>query len=140
MTKRMDVNITFGKTRLTYGCLHGTLDATYGHRRICRSGSASADCRENKSVMAMRFPVSTQHIQGCNRKRYHSVFGPFAAMDMNEHPVAVDVAHFQVERLLETKIACIDSEEIGVVVGSSHRGEEFYDLLFGEDGGKNISD
>ena len=86
----------------------------------------------------MRFPVSTQHIQGCNRKRYHSVFGPFAAMDMNEHPVAVDVAHFQVERLLETKTACIDSEEIGVVVGSSHRGEEFYDLLFGEDGGKNI--
>jgi len=59
-------------------------------------------------------------------------------MDMNEHPVAVDVAHFQVECLLETKPACVDSEEIGVVVGSTYRGEEFYDLLFGEDGGKDL--
>src|ERR1039458_102701 len=99
----MDVHITLGKTRITYGSLHGTLDATYGHGRIGRSGPASAYCWKNESVMSMRFPVSAQHVQGCSRKRNHSVFGPFTAMDMNEHPVAVNVAHFQVECFLETE-------------------------------------
>jgi len=45
--------------------------------------------------------------------------------------ITVDVAHFKVERLLKAKSTGIDGKEIGVVVGSTHPGEEFYYLLFG---------
>ncbi len=79
----------------------------------------------------MRFPVGAQHGQGRSGKRHHAVLGALAAVDMDEHPVAVDVAHFEVKRLLEAKSAGVDGDEIGVVVGSTHLGEEFCYLLFG---------
>ena len=55
-----------------------------------------------------------------------------------EHPGAVNVVHFQVECFLQTKPARVNSMKIGAIVGRTHRGEEFYDLLFGEDCGENL--
>ena len=45
-------------------------------------------------------------------------------MNMNDHPLAVDVADLQVQTFLETQPERVDRPEVGLVVRSTHRVDE----------------
>jgi hypothetical protein len=45
----------------------------------------------------MSGPVFAQHVQGARRQRDVAVLGSLATMNMNDHPLAVDIAGLQVQ-------------------------------------------
>ena len=67
-----------------------------------------------------------------------AVLGPLAAMDVDHHPGAVDVADLEVQPLAEPEPQRVDGPEIGAVVGRADGGDEATDLVDGEDVGEPL--
>lgn len=63
--------------------------------------AATPERREDEAGISVGLPVGAQDRQSLLRQGDHAVLRPLAAVDMDHHAVAVDVAHLQVERLLE---------------------------------------
>ena len=66
--------------------------------------------------MPVGLPVRAQQRQRLDRQRHIAVPGPLAPVDVEHHPVAVDIGGFQMQRLLQAQAAGIDGGEIGAVV------------------------
>ena len=47
---------------------------------------------KQKSLMPMRCPVSSQQLERRSWQRYVSILGALAAMNVDHHPLAVDIA------------------------------------------------
>ena len=72
------------------------------------------------------------------RQRDVAVLGPLAAMDVDHHPRAVDVADLEVQPLAEPEAQRVDGPEVGAVVGRADGGDEAADLVDGEDVGEPL--
>ncbi len=59
--------------------------------------SPSTFGREQKGGMAMGFPLLAQQVQGALGQRHVTVAIAFAAPDVDEHALGVDVAHLQAQ-------------------------------------------
>ena len=74
--------------------------------------------------VAMSGPILTQHLQCTHRERDVAVSDSLAAMNMNDHPLAGDIADFQVQAFLETQSERVDRPEVGFVVRGVHGVDE----------------
>ena len=81
---------------------------------------------------------SRSDLQRARRQRDEAVLGPLAAMDVDHHPRAVDVADLEVQPLAEPEPQRVDGPEVGAVVGRADGGDEASDLIDGEDVGEPL--
>ena len=68
----------------------------------------------------MSLPVGSQDVQRFVRKRHISVLGALAAMNMDTHAMAVDVADLKVQSLVQPEPASVDHGQVGLVLGCTH--------------------
>ena len=83
-------------------------------------------------------PVLAEGFERAGRQWDEAVLGPLAAMDVDHHPRAVDVADLEVQPLAEPQAQRVDGPEIGAVVGRADGGDEPTDLVDGEDVGEPL--
>ena len=88
---------------------------------------------EEPGGMTMGGPVAAEGLEGAGRQRDEAVLGALAAMDVDHHAGAVDVADLEVEALGEPEAERVDGPEVGAVVGRADGGDEASDLVGGED-------
>ena len=107
--------------------------------------SAVAACWPSRPVagnsqtgMAVRRPVLAEDLQRAAGQRHVAVLGPLAAMDVDHHPCAVDVADLEVQPFLEPQAQRVDRPEIGPVVGRADGGDEPPHLIDREDVGESL--
>ena len=81
-------------------------------------------------------PVFAEGLERARRQRDEAVLGALAAVDVDHHAGAVDVADLEVEALGEPEAERVDGPEIGAVVGRADGGDEAADLVDGEDVGE----
>ena len=65
-----------------------------------------------------------------------AVFGPFAAVDVQHHPLAVNIGDLQMLGLLQPRAAGVDGGEEGVVVWGSDAAQQAADFFTAEHGGQ----
>ena len=84
------------------GVAEGALHAAFGHGLdgLFGIGCFVAASWEDKTGMAMSEPVLAQPMEGRLGQRDVAVLGALAAVDMDHHALAVDVADLQVQRFL----------------------------------------
>ena len=87
--------------------LHGT--SGRGGCTLIASGS-----RKQPDRIAVRHPVLAQHGQSARRQWQVAIFGPLAEMHVHEHPLAVDVAHLQLQAFLEPQAQRVNGPEKGL--------------------------
>ena len=106
--------------------LHRAVNAGTCHRFDRRAGFCMVPPRgrEQPDRVAMRHPVLAEHSQGLRRERHVAIFGALAAMNMDDHPRAVDVADLEIQTFLETQPQRVDGPEVGFVVRSTHGVDE----------------
>ena len=116
----------------------GPLDAGALHGPVGERGLVviAAGGGEEPDGMAMRDPVLAEGLQRARRQGDVAVLGPLAAMDVDHHPRAVDVADLEVQPFAEPEAQRVDGPEIGAVVGRADGGDEPTDLVDGEDVGE----
>ncbi len=83
-------------------------------------------------------PVLAKGLQCARRQGDVAVFGPLAAMNVDHHPPAVDVADLEVQPLAQSQAQRVNGPEIGPVVGRADRGDEPPDFLDGEHVGEPL--
>src|SRR4051794_37509545 len=93
---------------------------------------------EEPGRVAMGGPVFAEGLERGRRQGDEAVLGALAAMDVDHHPGAVDVADLEVEGLGESEAEGVDGPEIGAVVGRADGGDEATDLVGGEDVGEAL--
>ena len=71
-------------------------------------------------------------------KRHVAVLGPLAAMHVNQHPLAIDVADLQVQPFLEPKSQRVDRPEVGTVVVRADGVDETPHLIDREHVGESL--
>ena len=79
--------------------------------------------------MAMGTPVFAEGLERARRQGDEAVLGALAAMDVDHHPGAVDVADLEVEPLGEPQSQRVDGLEVDAVVGGADGGDELSDLV-----------
>ncbi len=85
--------------------------------------------RKEKPFVPMRFPIGAELLQRGIGKRQVTVFGSFAPVDMDHHPLAVDVADLQVESFSEPQSERVDGPEISCHPQRGAGAEDLVDLL-----------
>ena len=118
MAQGVNPHVLLVDARLADGVLHGPLHAAdrHGVWRFGRVLAVAAQGREEQSRMPVSLPVGAQHRQRPGRQRNVAVLGPLAAVDMEHHPVAVDIRGLQMQRLLKAPATGIDGGEEGAVM------------------------
>jgi hypothetical protein len=86
--------------------------------------------------MAMGGPVGAEGLEGAGGEWDEAVPGALAAVDVDHHATAVDVADREVEALAESEAERGDGPEGGAVVWRLDGGDEASDLVRGEDVGQ----
>ena len=106
------------------------------HRRdrhgLVRAGSmraAAAHAGEQERGIAVALPALAQQCQGLRRQRHIAVFVPLGRADMDDAPVAVDVAHLQAAAFAQAQPAGVDQRQAGPVAQFAHRAQNPPDLL-----------
>jgi len=72
------------------------------------------------------------------RKRDVAILGAFAAMDVNDHSIAVDVADLEVGSLLDSQSARVDGGEDGAISQKTDAGEDLRDFFAAEHDGDGL--
>jgi hypothetical protein len=114
----------------------GPLDTAFGHGSLRFPGSisASADGWEDEGGMAMGDPIATEQVKGGLGEGYVAVLGALAPMDVDHHPVAVDIGDFEMETFLKSEAAGVDGGMVGIVLEGFDVGQEAADFFNAQDG------
>ncbi len=83
--------------------------------------------------MAVSRPVRSQPVERRSGQRYVAVFGPFTAMDVNHHPLRIDVTDLQVTCLFEPEPHAVGGPEIQGDPFNAAGIDDRVDLLDGQD-------
>lgn len=104
MPERVGRDSTMAPIELFQYGFDDILDAGFAHRSIGRGGELMIPSFGGKDPngIAMRCPVVAESFEGRLWKRDHAIFGPFTAMDMNEHSFRVDVLDLKMESFLQS--------------------------------------
>ena len=86
--------------------------------------------------MAMAFPLLAQEEQGAFGQRDVAILIAFAAADMQEHALGVDVADLQVQAFTQAQAAGIDEDEADAVVQGGNGGQDASCFGGGQDDGE----
>jgi hypothetical protein len=81
-------------------------------------------------------PVHAQDLQQLRRQHDLARKLPLAFADMNDHPLAVDVGHLQIQRLLTAETRAVVQGEQRTMLGVHLRVEQSADFLAATDHGK----
>ncbi len=140
VTKGVDGDLAFLYAGLPHGAAQGSLDAGFGHGGLASGGPVAVSSLgwEDECGVSVGGPVATEQSQCGVRKGDIAIFGTFAAVDVDQHALALDVGDLQVERLLEPQPAGVDGGEEGVVVRRLHTPEDASDLFHAEHGGEAV--
>lgn len=119
---------------------HRSLHARRGHRRGAgrRVLAAATDGREHEPRMVVGDPMLAKRRQCAGWQRDEPVLGALAAMDVDEHAGAVDVAQLKGESFLEPQAQRVDGPEEGAIVRSPDGVEEPMHLVDGQDVGQRL--
>ena len=98
----------------------------------------SAQAGEDPQRVAVQLPVVAQDMEGGFRQRDVAILGAFAPMDMDAHPVLVDVADLKIQGLMQPEPAGVDRGQIGFVLGGAHRLEDGANFVYTEHGGQAL--
>ncbi len=115
------------------------LQSGAAHRRGGGGGavaSSSAFGRKQEHGMAMGFPLLAQQFQGALGQRHVTVTIAFAAADVEEHALGVNVAHLETETFTQTQAAGVDGRQANAVIEFLDFGQEAADFGGGEDHGQ----
>lgn len=138
MPQRMDGNTAFYNSCLMFCRAQSPLDAGDGHGRRCTESTfaASAERWEKKGWVSMRYPVFSEQSKRVLGKGQESILCPLAAMDMDLHPLAVDIGYLEAESLLEPQSEGIHREKVSVVMECFYLGQNSENLLPAQDAGQ----
>ena len=113
------------------------------HRSDAQGGIGLGDLLAGAAVggkeitgMPMGLPVIAEPMEGGSGQRDVAVLGPFAAMDVDHHPLGVEIADLQAAGFLKPQSKGIDGPEEGGHPEGGAGVEDLADLLAGEDFGK----
>jgi len=73
--------------------------------------------------------VLTQDLEGGLRQRDETIFGSFAAVDVEHHAGAIDIGDLQMLGLLQAQTAGVDGGEESVVVWGSDAAQQAADFF-----------
>lgn len=109
VAQRMNVRV-FGNATGLEGDAEGALKGGATDRFL---GRASADAAaslggEEQSGMAMGFPLLAQKLKGALRQWHITVLVSFAAADVQEHALGIDVANLEAQAFSQTKAARVN--------------------------------
>jgi hypothetical protein len=91
---------------------------------------------EEQARMAMRLPALTEQEEGALGQWDVAVAVTLAGTDVEEHPLRVDVADFQVESFAQAQAAGVDRGQGDAVIEGGDGGENLAHLGGGEDDGE----
>ena len=100
----------------------GSLDAAlhtaaaHGSRRDGSRLAVATVGRKQQPHVAMLFPVVPQDLQGTFGQRQVSVFGSFATMDVNGHPLRINVTDLQIESFFQSQAKRVDAPQKSSIV------------------------
>jgi hypothetical protein len=97
-----------------------------------RALAAVAFGREEKAGMPMGFPKLPQQMKGALGQRHVTVAVAFAAANVQEHPLRIDVADFEPEPFAQAQSAGIDRRQTDAVIELRDIGEDPAHFLGGE--------
>jgi hypothetical protein len=78
-------------------------------------------------------PVRAQCIEQLGAEHDIAIFASLATLDVNDHPLAVDVADFQVRQLGIPRSRGVQRHEQSAMVGSERRIDESRDFFLAQD-------
>jgi len=104
MAQRMNMGV-FGNATGLEGDAEGALKGGAADRLL---GGGSADAAaslggEEQSGMAMGFPLLAQKLKGALRQWHITVFVSFAATDVQEHALGIDVTNLEAQAFSQPK-------------------------------------
>jgi hypothetical protein len=99
---------------------------------------APAQGRKKQTRMAVGLPVFSEQDERIIWKRNKTVFGAFSTLDMDQHPMGIDVGHFEEKRLLKPEAARIHDGKEDEVVKRFHMAKDVVDFFPAEDAGEAL--
>ena len=84
--------------------------------------------RKEQSGVAMGFPLLTEQFEGALGQRNIAVAISFAAPDVEEHALGVDIAHLQAQAFAQTESTGVDRGQADTLIESLNLGENLADL------------
>jgi len=93
MPEGMDGNPALVDAGSNLGLSEGALDTFNGHREGGSRGliATSANSRKNEHGVFMREPITPEQEQGVLWQRDIAILGSLATVDMDHHPLAIDI-------------------------------------------------
>jgi hypothetical protein len=88
--------------------------------------------RKEQCGMAMRFPLLAQEQQRALGQRDIAVLVAFAAADVNEPPLRINVADLQAQPFAQPQAAGVDEAQADAMIQGGHQGQKAADLVGGE--------
>lgn len=137
MSQRVDMRVLFDSAG-AQGQTEGPLERGMGHR-FGGGGGAQAVVSlawEHQGGMAMRYPEFTQELERALGQRDVAVGVAFAAANVQEHPLPIDVADFQMEPFTKPQAAGIDRGQGDPMIERLDGGEDFAHFPRGQDHGQ----
>jgi hypothetical protein len=121
-----------------FGPTEGALDTTFGHGRLSLLGSCAASAKggEEETRVAVGYPIAAEQMEGGLGERDVAILGALPTVDMDHHPVAVDIGDFEMESLVKSQAAGVDGGKIGIILEGFDLGENTSDFFWAENGGK----
>jgi hypothetical protein len=97
MPKGVNGNPPLFDARREFGPPESALHTVDGHGKVGAGCfiMASAQSREKQPGMAVGLPVLSEQDERIIGKRNESVLGAFSALDMDQHPVGIDVGYLE---------------------------------------------
>ena len=122
----------------TEGDAEGALEGAAGHRFSGRAGALATTAFGGKEQdrMTMGFPLLAQEEQGALRQWDVAVLITFAAADVEEHALGIDVADLEIQTFPETEPAGVEGDEADAMVQSWDHGQDPAHFGSGEDDGE----
>lgn len=103
VSKRVSRDTAVAPVELMKDRLDNILNRRFAHRSIRRRCQfmISTFGRKNPSGIAMRRPVLTQKDESRLWQGNESIFGTFATVDVNQHPLGVDIGNLEMQSFLQ---------------------------------------
>ena len=110
VTQRMNMGV-FGDASGPEGDAEGALKGSAADWFLGRGSADAATSlgREEQGCMAMGFPLLAQKLKSALRQRHIAVLVSFAAADVQEHALGIDVANLEAQCFSQSKATRINS-------------------------------
>ena len=101
----------------------------------------ASDCREraNAGFFAQPSPVRAEFLEQNGTEHHVAVFATLAALDVDHHPSAVDVADLQASQLRVPNTSRVEGHEDRSMKRCESRIDELGHLFLAENGGQTVA-